>query len=185
VKERIHKGVLARKSWRKFGKCAGLGPGAEEGVTTVGPEETLELKLGAKRLEEDPLARLKQSGTAIACSNCGETGHWSVKCPRRSAIVVVPKPIPNEDPQPLRGPEANQIRIDNLDERTTRDDIMRLCRPFGETTRIVVPRAWNTELCRGFAFVSFARREDAKSAIQTLHGYGYAQLILSVRWADN
>jgi len=36
---------------------------------------------------------------------------------------------------------------------------------------------------QGFAFVSYVKREDAARAVQSLNGFGYDHLILSVEWA--
>ena len=36
---------------------------------------------------------------------------------------------------------------------------------------------------RGFAFVSYVRREDADLAMQKLQGHGYDHLILKIEWA--
>jgi translation initiation factor 3 subunit G len=41
----------------------------------------------------------------------------------------------------------------------------------------------NTGQSRGFAFVSYKRREDAERAIKTLNGFGYDHLILTVEWS--
>ena len=47
------------------------------------------------------------------------------------------------------------------------------------------PHPLTTPLCslQGFAFVSFASREDAANAIKNLNGFGYDHLILKVEWA--
>jgi len=37
--------------------------------------------------------------------------------------------------------------------------------------------------CRGFAFVSFVRHDDAARAIAKLSGHGYDHLILHLEWA--
>mmetsp|Transcript_23786 Transcript_23786/g.94325 ORF Transcript_23786/g.94325 Transcript_23786/m.94325 type:complete len:85 (-) Transcript_23786:422-676(-) len=36
---------------------------------------------------------------------------------------------------------------------------------------------------RGFAFVSYVRREDAARAMAALQGHGYDHLILKIEWA--
>ena len=36
---------------------------------------------------------------------------------------------------------------------------------------------------QGFAFINFVHREDAARAIQSVQGFGYDHLILSVEWA--
>ena len=79
--------------------------------------------------------------------------------------------------------EANTIRVTNLPEDIQDSDIRELFNPLGRISRIFLARDKYTGASKGFAFVSFDRREDAAKAVATVNGHGYANLILSVEWA--
>jgi translation initiation factor 3 subunit G len=79
--------------------------------------------------------------------------------------------------------EEATVRVTNLSEDTKESDLAELFGRFGSTTRIFLARDRNTNLSKGFAFISFAHREDAAKAIEKLSGYGYDHLILQVEWA--
>ncbi|SAM00138.1 hypothetical protein [Absidia glauca] len=75
------------------------------------------------------------------------------------------------------------LRVTNLSEDVTDNDIHDLFRRFGNITRVFLARDRETRMCKGFAFVSFADREDADRAQQAVNGYGYDNLILRVEFA--
>jgi len=225
---KVNKEVLARRQWKKFGKCAGLPPGPEPNVTYVA-HENVALQLRSKKreedetAEEDPLAKIRSSGESIVvCSHCGQRGHWTLRCPKRGEIVVQQKPRPNEErpetgearrafdeatgkyiPVHLRGKQdvrgggpggggggapreddsSNQIRVTNISEDTTENDLRDLFRRFGTTSRIYLAKDKTTNQSRGFAFITYTNRADAQKAIDRLNGYGYGNLILHVEFA--
>lgn len=75
------------------------------------------------------------------------------------------------------------LKVTNLSEDSTEQDLAELFRPFGHTTRIYLAKDKRTGQSRGFAFVSYARKDDAERAISQLNGHGYGHLILRVEWA--
>lgn len=77
----------------------------------------------------------------------------------------------------------NSLRVTNLSENVTDNDLKELFRPFGEIMRVYVAYDRDTGEHRGFAFVNFQLRKDAEKAMRTLDGYGYDNLILRVEWA--
>jgi len=77
------------------------------------------------------------------------------------------------------------IRVTNLSEDTTEGDIHDLFRRVGNISRVYLARDRETNVCKGFAFVSFGIREDAAKALQAINGYGYDNLILRVEWAKS
>ena len=79
--------------------------------------------------------------------------------------------------------EANTIRVTNLPEDILDTDLKDLFNPFGRISRIFLARDKYTGQSKGFAFVSFERKEDAAKAVKTVNGHGYANLILNVEWA--
>ncbi|GAX84055.1 hypothetical protein CEUSTIGMA_g11479.t1 [Chlamydomonas eustigma] len=84
---------------------------------------------------------------------------------------------------PDRRREENSVRVTNLSDDVTEADLGELFRPFGHILRIYLAVDRTTGESRGFAFVTFAHREDGDRAIRTLNGYGYGHLILKVEWA--
>jgi translation initiation factor 3 subunit G len=80
--------------------------------------------------------------------------------------------------------DTNTLRVSNLSEETRESDLSELFRAFGPIQRIYLARDHQTEMSRGFAFVTFMRREDAQSAMDRLAGYGYDHLILQIEWAN-
>ena len=79
--------------------------------------------------------------------------------------------------------DENSVRVTNLSEDVVEQDLSDLFGRFGHVQRIFIAKDRETGESRGFAFVNFVRREDAQKAIDTLDGFGYANLILSVSWA--
>ncbi|XP_065647340.1 eukaryotic translation initiation factor 3 subunit G isoform X2 [Hydra vulgaris] len=79
--------------------------------------------------------------------------------------------------------EAATLRVTNLSEDACEADIQELFRPFGSIARVYLAKDKITNQSKGFAFVSYIRREDAARAIKSLQGYGYDHLILNVEWA--
>lgn len=82
-----------------------------------------------------------------------------------------------------RRDEADTVRITNLSEEASENDVQELCRNFGAISRIYVAKDKVTGQSKGFAFVNFHRHDDAERAIAKLNGYGYDNLILHVEWA--
>lgn len=209
-KIKVNRNVLYRRRLTKFGDCTGLPPGPEKNVT-YHTHENIKLVLKCRKREDvegeeddDPLAKLKGTGDSIVvCRHCGETGHWTLKCPQRDAIAVQTKAMPNSGgaappaetggkyvPVHLRNggsssggagdrnrrfeeDSANTIRVTNISEDTTEDDLRDLFRSFGTTTRIYLAKDRQTNVSRGFAFITYADRTSAQDAIGALNGYGY------------
>jgi len=82
-----------------------------------------------------------------------------------------------------RTDEGCTVRVTNLSENARDSDLQELFGRIGEISRIFLSKDKNTGQSRGFAFVSYKRREDAERAIKTLNGYGYDHLILTVEWS--
>lgn len=75
------------------------------------------------------------------------------------------------------------VRVTNLPEEATENDLMELFKPFGKVNRIFLAKDKISQASRGFAFVNFQHREDAQRAIYGVNDYGYHHLILKVEWA--
>ncbi|EPQ01797.1 Eukaryotic translation initiation factor 3 subunit G [Myotis brandtii] len=89
-----------------------------------------------------------------------------------------------ESMQPnCRADDNATIRVTNLSEDTRETDLQELFRPFGSISRIYLAKDKTTGQSKGFAFISFHRREDAARTIAGVSGFGYDHLILNVEWA--
>jgi translation initiation factor 3 subunit G len=83
------------------------------------------------------------------------------------------------------GPSTT-LRLSNLSEGTKEADLQDLCEHFGAVARAHVAKdqwADGTWSSRGYAFVTFHRRESAEAALAALHGYAYDSLIMHADWA--
>jgi len=85
--------------------------------------------------------------------------------------------------QPVDDRDLKTLRVSNLSEDTKEADLQELFEPFGGIFRIYLAKDKETFHSRGFAFVSFNRREDGQRAMDALQGYGYDHLILKIEWA--
>lgn len=74
------------------------------------------------------------------------------------------------------------LRVTNISTDTKEADLHDLMRPFGHIARVYLAKD-HEGYSRGFAFVSFHRRDEAQRAMEKLNGYGYDHLILRVEWA--
>ncbi|XP_073525645.1 eukaryotic translation initiation factor 3 subunit G-like [Phyllobates terribilis] len=211
AKAHLSKSAVARRSWPKFGDAVKEDVGAC--LTVVSTEEVVLERPkapGSNTMEAksstDPFGANK-GAVLMICRTCGKKGdHWTSRCPYKDLSTptdtFVDKPAESATAgskgayvaPPHRGGERpatdmrrrndeNAVRVTNLSEDTREADLHELFRPFGSVTRVFVPIDHSTGLCRGFAYVNFAMKEDAERAIKKLNGYGYDSLILSVEWS--
>jgi translation initiation factor 3 subunit G len=80
--------------------------------------------------------------------------------------------------------DSNTLRVTNISEDASERDLQELFKRFGPISRIFLAKDKETGQSRGFAYVTYIRREDAQSAMNALDGYGYDHLILKVEWAE-
>ena len=79
--------------------------------------------------------------------------------------------------------DRNSLRVTNVSEDATEDDLRALFVKFGRVQRLYLGRDRETNRSRGFCFVTYYTRQDAQLALSKLHGYGYDHLILNVEWS--
>ena len=84
----------------------------------------------------------------------------------------------------------NTIRVSNLTKAVTEEDLRALFQRFGSIHRVSLPKTEKKnpdgstyKEPRGFAYIAFARKEDAERALEKLNGHGYDHLILKLEWA--
>src|SRR5208282_3733395 len=79
--------------------------------------------------------------------------------------------------------DSNTLRVTNLSEDTTDDDLRDLFGRFGRISRVFLAKDRETMRSKGFAFVSFHERADAVRAMEKLDKKGYDNLIIRVEFA--
>lgn len=197
----------------KFGVCAGKAPGPEPGVTFLGEEiSILKPETATKKIDE-PVVPDATKLLNIACGKCGgehftskcasdganlrkivpTKGKYVPPSQRPGALpletpdVDEPKGTPGKYIPPTRSGAGRElppsVRVTNLPESITKEELMELVAPFGPVGRIAIPNDRRTGLPRGFAFINFHVQSDGDKAIQALNGIGYDHLILKLEWS--
>mmetsp|Transcript_29188 Transcript_29188/g.89279 ORF Transcript_29188/g.89279 Transcript_29188/m.89279 type:complete len:341 (+) Transcript_29188:61-1083(+) len=180
VKEAMNE--FARKQmWRKLQQKYGV----DDAATSAPPEDDID--------DTTELGRARLAARAEAeASGKGEGENLAKSADVRSAYV----------PPSLRGQvgasgggsglqrlaqfddrDHATLRVSNISEETKEEDLQQLFQPYGNIARIYLAKDRETLVSRGFAFVSFVRRDDAGRAMQALQGHGYDHLILRIEWA--
>lgn len=210
-KKFVSKGVLERKKWAKYGASKHDGPGPNPATTILCDEENMQFLSKDQDTGNEENAFINKireagGGAMLKCRYCQEN-HFSAKCPYKdSASLADLLPREVEEPKksdssvyvPRARREGNRpgetmgsamkkdeytIRVSNLPETMSETDMQELCSPFGKTERIFLAKDRATGVCKGFAFVTYQKKEDAHCALKALHGYGYDHLILNVEWS--
>lgn len=145
-----------------------------------------------------------QGQVGIACRTCGGP-HWTGRCPNKDQSPDTNGPGTTSGPSGTGGTsgDANsgkyrppardgrggdsdheyKIRINNLTEEATEQDLYDLVEPIGPVARVHIIKDRDTGVSRGFAFVTFRDKETAAKAIYELNGHPYYHLILQVETA--
>ncbi|PKS08881.1 hypothetical protein jhhlp_003494 [Lomentospora prolificans] len=75
------------------------------------------------------------------------------------------------------------LRVTNVSEMAEENELRDMFERFGRVTRVFLAKDKDTGLAKGFAFISFADREDAVKACNKMDGFGFKHLILRVEFA--
>eukprot|EP00923_Selenidium_pygospionis_P050131 GHVN01086523.1.p1 GENE.GHVN01086523.1~~GHVN01086523.1.p1 ORF type:complete len:296 (+),score=59.36 GHVN01086523.1:57-944(+) len=81
--------------------------------------------------------------------------------------------------------DACAIRVSNLSEDVSENDLHDLFGPrkIGVIKRIYLAKSKETNISRGFAFITYSTRSAAELAIKSLNRHGYDNRILQVEWS--
>jgi translation initiation factor 3 subunit G len=191
-----------RKRWKKFGKCANSA-GAELGVTSaieelpfiLGDEQRKyqERIVEEKRDIEEIKRLVTGSNNNLLFPGRPQNAQEKYKPPSRVTGGITGKPGPGGK-APMgpttkapgtgrtRPDDDATIRVTNLSEDTSDDDLRYLFRDFGSIQRIYLAKEKGGK-SKGFAFVTFSYRESAQAAIDKLNGKGWEHVILNIEWA--
>uniref|UniRef100_A0A8C9HIT5 Eukaryotic translation initiation factor 3 subunit G-like n=2 Tax=Piliocolobus tephrosceles TaxID=591936 RepID=A0A8C9HIT5_9PRIM len=75
------------------------------------------------------------------------------------------------------------VRVTNLREDVMESDLTSLFGKCGQISRMFLAKHKETQSSKGFAFVTYSKREDAKQAIAKLNRHCFENLVLNVEWA--
>lgn len=75
------------------------------------------------------------------------------------------------------------IRVSNLPEYTTDEELGLLFGRVGQVVRTYLARHKETNVSKGFAFITFKNRSDAETAVNELHKKGFQNVLLNIEWA--
>ncbi|KAI2611961.1 eukaryotic translation initiation factor 3 subunit-like protein [Hypoxylon sp. NC1633] len=75
------------------------------------------------------------------------------------------------------------LRVTNVSEMAEESELRDMFERFGRVTRVFLAKDRDTGMAKGFAFISFADRNDAVKACNKMDGYGFKHLILRVEFA--
>ncbi|KAI4840079.1 eukaryotic translation initiation factor 3 subunit G [Plasmodium brasilianum] len=75
------------------------------------------------------------------------------------------------------------IRVTNLSEDVNESELSTLFGRVGSIVRMFLAKHKETKNSKGFAFITYSNREEAKRAIEKLNRHGFENLLLSVEWA--
>eukprot|EP01057_Protomagalhaensia_wolfi_P001190 Protomagalhaensia_wolfi_Nauph_80__1189@NODE_1701_length_1390_cov_74_227979_g1321_i0_p1_GENE_NODE_1701_length_1390_cov_74_227979_g1321_i0NODE_1701_length_1390_cov_74_227979_g1321_i0_p1_ORF_typecomplete_len296_score57_74RRM_1/PF00076_22/5_5e03RRM_1/PF00076_22/4e20eIF3g/PF12353_8/9_3e09RRM_5/PF13893_6/4_1e08RRM_7/PF16367_5/6_4e03RRM_7/PF16367_5/2_1e05PHM7_cyt/PF14703_6/5_8e03PHM7_cyt/PF14703_6/11PHM7_cyt/PF14703_6/4_3PHM7_cyt/PF14703_6/0_022RRM_Rrp7/PF17799_1/3_5e02RRM_Rrp7/PF17799_1/0_00065Nup35_R len=75
------------------------------------------------------------------------------------------------------------VRVSNLPEYTTDEELGKLFSRIGPVVRTYLARHKETNVSKGFAFITFKTRENAQQAVNELHKKGFQNVLLNIEWA--
>eukprot|EP00051_Salpingoeca_urceolata_P032530 m.16207 g.16207 ORF g.16207 m.16207 type:complete len:288 (+) comp5183_c0_seq1:334-1197(+) len=88
----VHKHVLERRKWGKFGKASGHKAGPDQSTTSIGEDVYLVLKskqeITATEDTSEQDMRKQLAGKAVKCRYC-KGDHWSTKCPHKDKLSLI------------------------------------------------------------------------------------------------
>jgi len=195
--------VEERKKWELFG-LSDEDIKANDGMSES-EEVVWEYPATEKRVEKKPTDKIEFD--EVKCRFCGGS-HFSHQCPRRNMVEQqtpeeeTPKPAERQSQTSSSSSSSGtysvrdrlgkasgssrsnfddeyRVRVSNLTEEATEEDVRLLFGKFGNITRCYLkPKYGGGNM--GFAFVNYASEKEALAAIERLNGHPYGHLILSV-----
>jgi len=103
--------------------------------------------------------------------------------PSRRGADGAPRPGMGSSMPDRRRDDTAAVRVSNLPESTSDQDIKDLFGKIGPVARIFLAKDKIDNKCKGFAFVNYMHVQHAEEAIRMLNQHRYNFLILNVEWA--
>lgn len=206
-------GMTARKSMSKFGAAASIDPEEERRLVAKVEEDIMmevpkkaQAKVAAlsdKNEAEDKWYEESLANTENLVNPKDKKVWTDIHRPKTVESTAAPSATPAQEATSSSGapkytpPGARDekgkgkgkgdqqelsLRVNNLSEDVNQGDLQDLFGAFGNVARVYLAQDENRK-SKGFAFITYNRREHAELAIQKLNGHGYDNLILQVQWA--
>ncbi|SBT32880.1 eukaryotic translation initiation factor 3 subunit G, putative (EIF3G) [Plasmodium ovale wallikeri] len=95
------------------------------------------------------------------------------------------KMFKDEETEEIKPEDPSKIaaRKDMLYYRSHESELSNLFGRVGQISRMFLAKHKETHNSKGFAFITYSKREEAKRAIEKLNRHGFENLLLSVEWA--
>lgn len=207
VVEKVNRKVAARMKWVKYGMASEKVRAEKggEGTTVVSVDDTPILFNNRKQIQHHNIVTLNEVEeqeikvmkstieqqlklNKLAGDNIGTLSSIPI-VPKDTKIGLGPSRLQNrpvKNPSRLRADEDEGcgLRVTNLSENCTENDIHDLFGKIGKIKRVFLARDKKTNLPRGFGYVTYERKTDAANAIKALNKYPYDHLILNVELSE-
>ncbi|KAK4238184.1 eukaryotic translation initiation factor 3 subunit G-domain-containing protein [Achaetomium macrosporum] len=145
---------------------------------------------------KDTMAPIGEAGAADVAAGMGD----ELAAPGAAAGAAGPGKKGSYVPPALRGDRAGAagermggkygerddyatLRVTNVSEMAEEQELRDMFERFGRVTRVFLAKDRDTGLAKGFAFISYADRNDAVKACNKMDGFGFRHLILRVEFA--
>ncbi|OUT24579.1 hypothetical protein CAS74_000967 [Pichia kudriavzevii] len=213
--ETINTAVARRMKWAKFGlekENGNKGPDFTTTTVTEAVKLTLSTTWKADEEKEQEIAKKSTTTSAFKCRFCGNTGHYSAKCPYKDTLGMAGmlKPaggdsLPANAPPPqstnsryvlphmragakpiVPASEVPALRVTNLNAAIDRDMLRMIVSKYAEgepVERVSILRNRDTGEPIGVAFVNMTTMRGAELVKDALDGKGLMNMIISVDFA--
>ncbi|ORM39758.1 Eukaryotic translation initiation factor 3 subunit G [Babesia sp. Xinjiang] len=191
VPRRVHKAAKMRDDM----SCFKVDKNTEAGITMASQEEILiEQPVSRRnRVNQDDNLDLVYAPTDINLTRATRELKMKFKSLRDDSDggdVVDYRDMPAKYVPPSRKEggdrrsfDENTVRVTNLSEDVREKDLVELFSRVGRIHRAYLAKHKETQFSKGFAFITYATRQDALNAINKLNRQGYDNLLLNVEWA--
>eukprot|EP01065_Artemidia_motanka_P038520 TRINITY_DN4736_c0_g1_i1.p1 TRINITY_DN4736_c0_g1~~TRINITY_DN4736_c0_g1_i1.p1 ORF type:complete len:239 (+),score=82.00 TRINITY_DN4736_c0_g1_i1:88-804(+) len=180
-KKVFHTATTRIQQWKKFGDFLGepYTPTVAEVKLELGKAEQLEVKKNEGEIKKkidtmaDVAEKLKPADGVKPAAAADGPQKWQVSTKATSDVA---KTSTRDD--------SNTVRVANLSDQISEDDLRALFQRFGRLIRVHVGKDPQTHERKGYAFVTFQEESAAEQAIAKLNRHPLNHLILSVSWAQ-
>eukprot|EP01028_Stygiella_incarcerata_P002257 TRINITY_DN141_c0_g1_i1.p1 TRINITY_DN141_c0_g1~~TRINITY_DN141_c0_g1_i1.p1 ORF type:complete len:252 (-),score=81.67 TRINITY_DN141_c0_g1_i1:177-932(-) len=174
--------VARRLKLKKFGERAG-----QEGMEAssfIGEEVRLEVAVVQKQRDatargRDEQRKARRDEWQQELSLLKETLRKKNAASRKSGLGIVGSQKDDADIV------SNKIRISNLPDNVTQDQLFEECSKFGLVESVYIVKDRVTRRSRGFGFVEFQHENSAAKAKKALQGYAIWNVVLHVEYAKD